>query len=184
MAMKDFARKLVRAGIDEPYLWVPERGSKHDRLHVHWLCNWWGRLGAVEVCERCATKRLREMRSDIAPVGSLCIGCIWGHGFVGAPSEVIGDPRKAAGYASKYVSKDVAGLVDFYKHRYHVARGHQPEPLRATFQTLQEAILAVVELHGAPTGLTALHEVVDDWQAPDTWALTFDLEQERCERES
>lgn len=173
MAMKDFARKLVRAGIDEAYLWVPERGSKNDRLHVHWLCGWWKWLGAVEVCEKCATKALRAKRSNLPPATSLCIGCIWGHGFVGAPSEAVGDPAKAAGYVSKYVGKDLVGLVEAYKNRYHCARGHQPVPLRASFWTLEEAILGLIGEQGHPTALTALHEVVEDWDAPMTWALRF-----------
>ena len=182
-ACKDFARKLIRAGIDGPYLWVPERGSKNDRLHVHWLCSWWRRLGAVEVCERCASSGLRKVRSDIPPAGSLCIGCLWGHGFVGAPSEAVGDPLKAAGYVSKYVSKELVGLVDFGRHRYHVARGHQPEPVRATFWSFQDAYLGLMGHQGNPTDLTALHEVVEDWDAPMTWALRFDLERGRPDAE-
>jgi len=175
VAVHDFARKLVRAGIDEPYLWVPERGSLHGRLHVHWLCAWWKRLGAVEVCQRCATDQLRAIRSNIPPVGSLCVGCIWGHGFVGAPSEVVGDPGKAAAYVSKYVSKDLVGVLTEGRHRYHVARGHQPEALRERFSGYGEALARAVALQGAPISVDWLQGVVPDWQGPPTWSLRFPL---------
>ena len=172
-AVKGFVRRLVRAGVDEPYLWVAEKGSKRGRLHVHFLCEWWDRLQAVEVCDVCAVPNLRKVRADIPPAGSFCVGCLWGHGYVGRPSEAVGDPRKAAGYVSKYVGKDLAGLVEAYKNRYHCARGHQPEPMRAGFFSYLDALLALSDHAGEALQGFALHDEVEDWKAPPTWAIRW-----------
>lgn len=167
-AMKEFQRKLRRLGIYGPNVWVTERGKKLGRLHVHYACNWYHELGAVEVCERCALPALRAKRSNLPPAGSLCVGCIWGHGFVGAPTEAVGDPRGLSAYVSKYAAEDFDLGVPG-RNRYHVSRGDQP-PFVYRGADSEEYLRAVVSsLAGSPVEWLALHEVVDEWRGPNTW---------------
>jgi hypothetical protein len=174
--MRLFVRRLERAGISGAYAWVPEHGSEHGRLHVHFACEWWGRLGAVEVCERCATSSLAKVRDDVPAAGSLCVGCIWGHGFVGRPSEAVGDPRGLAVYVSKYAAKDFGldGGDRKGRNRYRIARGYQPEPVVRPAVSLSHADSLLRRLTGVSLrDATALHSVVEDWKGPATWVATF-----------
>jgi len=166
-----------------PYLWTPERGKKGThRLHVHMGVEWWGRLGCVEVCDRCATSNLRKKRSDIPAAGSHCVGCIWQHGFVGAPSEGTGDPRALAGYVSKYVGKDLGDLLDKGQQRYRVGEGFQPEAVRDHGgDNLVRALMTVAERFGVEVedlGWIALHDVVEGWEAPPTWVVRNERDRE------
>jgi hypothetical protein len=176
-AMTLFTRTLMRHGLDGPWLWVPEAGHVHGRLHVHMAVNWWSERGAVEVCERCATDSLAKVRSDVPPAGSLCIGCMWGHGFVGAPSEAVGDPRALAGYVSKYAAKSLGLVAGEQRHdRYHVRRGFQPEAVQWVSTSHDRGLRRLRELVG-PGALdtVALHEIVEDWEAPPCFASTWEL---------
>jgi hypothetical protein len=176
-AVELFRRRLVRAGVDEPYSWVIERGEANGRLHVHFACAWWGRLAAVEVCDRCATAGLRAVRSDIPPRDAFCVGCLWGQGFVGAPTECVGDPRGVAVYVSKYAAKEL-GLTDAPGvNRYHVPRGHQPPVVRVGAPTFEGAVRGVTDVANATLECSALHEVVEDWKGPPLWAFRWDLSQ-------
>jgi hypothetical protein len=164
-----FVRALRRSGIDGAYAWVPERGKLNGRLHVHFGCDWWESAGAVEVCERCASPQLRQVRSDISAAGSFCVGCLWGHGFVGAPSEAIGDPRGVAVYVSKYAAQDFAEVSGVKgRNRYRVAIGHQPVPVHFSAPHLGSA-LGRMQRAGLEVAPTPLHEVVRGWEGPATW---------------
>jgi hypothetical protein len=173
-----FRRRLIAHGVDEPYSWVVERGEKNNRLHVHYACEWWGRLGAVEVCERCATPGLRRVRSDIPKLGTFCVGCIWGNGFVGRPSECIGDPKGVAVYVSKYAAKEL-GLADVKgSNRYHVPVGYQPPVTRlgsATFDRSVRSVTGVADLSSLEC--IGLHELVEDWKGPPLWSFRWDVSQ-------
>jgi hypothetical protein len=173
-AVKGFQRRLVRAGVDEANLWVPERGEKRGRLHVHMAVAWWADRGAVEVCDRCAVPGLRKVRSDIPQAGSFCIGCMWGHGFVGAPSEAVGDPRGLAVYVSKYAAKDL-GLADRRKgsNRYHPRVGFQPANVQWASSSMRRARRRLHELVGQELEVVALHEVVEEWEAPPTFVANW-----------
>jgi hypothetical protein len=129
-------RRATGSGIRASIL-VPEWGETTGRLHLHVAIGWWKELGAVEVCGRCALPALEEKRT-IPPAGSLCVGCLWGHGFVGAPDEKVADPHLVARYVSKYLGKDFRGDV-FGRQRYRVARGFQPHPVTLTYRTRGEA---------------------------------------------
>ena len=175
VAVTLFLKRLRYLGVDQPYGWVIERGSK-GRLHVHFACNWWASLGAVEVCDKCARSVLRATRSDIPPAGSFCIGCIWGQGFVGAPSECIGDPRGVALYVSKYAAADF-GFSESGKNRYHVPRGHQPPIVRHGAYTFDTAVTVLGRaLDVGRAEVTAVHEIEGiDWHGPQLWTFRWDL---------
>lgn len=175
-AMRLFLKRLKYLGIDEAYAWVIERGEENGRLHVHFACRWWARLGAVEVCERCATEGLRKVRSDIPKAGTFCVGCLWGHGFVGAPSECIGDPRGVAIYVSKYAAKELGWKKGSGANRYHVPRGYQPPVERFGSRSFDRALVRlgrVVDLSRAE--VTVLHELLaEDWHGPPLWSFRWD----------
>lgn len=174
VAVERFRRRLRYRGVNEPFSWVIERGEKDGRLHVHFACSWWGRLGAVEVCERCATAGLRRVRSDIPPSSSFCVGCIWGNGFVGRPDQRIGDPRAVAMYVSKYAAKelnfDTAGV-----NRYHVPTGYQPPEVRFGSFRFEEASQRLGEFFDPLTlEVSALHQLLEDeWKGPPLWSYRW-----------
>lgn len=170
-AMSLFRRRVRYVVGDEPWLWVPERGKK-GRLHVHYAVGWWERLAAVEVCERCASPSLSKVRSDVPDAGSFCIGCLWGHGWVGRPSEAVGDPRALAGYVSKYVGKDLVGLVAPGANRYRVARGHQPEAMRGRVESWRAAV-GILRRVSSGGVVQALHDEIESWEGPPTWTVTW-----------
>lgn len=132
--MRNFFRRVSRRAGESlgAYVWVPERGAKGDRLHVHMAVGWWSRLGVVEVCDVCALPGLRRKRSDIPAAGSFCVGCLWGWGFVARPSdgrEDNYDGRSLSSYLSKYLAKDFEG-VDPGRQRYRVGEGFKPVKLQ------------------------------------------------------
>jgi len=175
-AVQGFQRRLVRAGVDEANLWVPERGSKGDRLHLHMAVGWWAERGAVEVCDRCAVPGLRKVRADIPPAGSFCIGCMWGHGFVGAPTEAVGDPKGLAVYVSKYAAKDLDGLGEKGRNRYHPRVGYQPESVQWVSSSPRRARRRIEQLAGRQAvEVVGLHEVVEDWEAPPTFVASWEV---------
>lgn len=173
-AMRLFMMRLRYRGIDEPFSWVIERGEKDQRLHVHFACNWWARVGAVEVCERCATAGLRRVRSDVPPSSSFCVGCIWGNGFVGRPSECVGDPRGVAVYVSKYAAKEL-NFGTPGVNRYHVPRGCQPPEVRFGSFRFDHAASRLGEYFDTDTlEVLALHELLEDeWKGPPLWTFRW-----------
>lgn len=126
--LEHFWRRWCRATGRQipPYVIVPEWGPTKGRLHLHAGINWWAELGAVEVCDCCARPALRSKRT-IPPAGCLCVGCLWGHGFVGAPERYDAEPWQLAAYLTKYLAKDM-DRQPFGRQRYRVAKGFQPRP--------------------------------------------------------
>jgi hypothetical protein len=135
-----------RSGVKPgPYVWVPEWGKLTGRLHVHMAVPWWWRLQAVEVCERCALDSLRAVRSDIPSASSFCIGCIWGHGFVGAPKRN-SDGMALSQYLSKYMSKDLGSELSRGQQRYRVAQGYLPSDVKEQSESADEGVSRAIAL--------------------------------------
>jgi hypothetical protein len=180
--VRNLRRRLLRAswGPAEafPYLWAMERGKQGtERLHVHMAVgSWWTDSGCVEVCEACSTVALRAKRgTTLARSGSACWGCLWGHGFVGAPSEGTDDPRSLAGYVSKYVGKSLGDDLAQGRQTYRVGEGFRPKPLRLEVDSVVEAGAHLHELAGdSALVITALHEKYEDWAGPATWSVRWE----------
>lgn len=134
-----------------PYCWVPEWGKKTNRLHVHMAVDWWGELNCVEVCIRCDKygvlnrfKNDRPRLDQSAPGNRTCVGCLWGHGFVGRPvgddgtQETNEDGRALSKYLSKYLGKDLD--VGGGRQRYRVGEGAQPEAVLVDAESPDEGV--------------------------------------------
>ncbi len=159
------------------YVVVPEWGKRSDRLHLHMAADWWRRLGAVEVCDRCARPALRRVRRDIPPAGSFCIGCLWGHGFVGRPEEDITRPESVAAYCAKYVSKDLeeGGHLRLGAHRFRTAKGYAPEAVKLEGSSFPELYDAVVSMMGGEEPAWRWNSAdADDFKGPPTVVLGWD----------
>ena len=142
------------------YVAVCEWGNLHGRLHVHIGVDWWDELNCTEVCEKCdrygvIAKTRRDLRGD-----ELCIGCLWGRGFVGRP-EQNADGRGMSGYLAKYLAKDLAAVhhdphsgkklvvgVPFGGKRYRASLGAKPTPLRVWTPSLEVAREVAFEVVG------------------------------------
>lgn len=147
-----------------PYVLVCEWGKKNGRLHVHVGVSWWNEINAVEVCLRCdrygvISKRGSDTRFN-APY--VCIGCLWGRGFVGRPEENVGG-HGLSGYLAKYLAKDLSGVqfdpttgkpvdrsigLPFGGKRYRASLGAKPVPLKLWSPDLDIARGAAVEIVG------------------------------------
>jgi hypothetical protein len=136
---------------------------------------WWIASGAVEVCARCATPALRAKRA-IPPADSFCVGCLWGHGFVGEPQEDerTDDPRRLASYLSKYASKAFDEGRMPGQHAYRVAEGFQPAPEHSGAWSVEDAIDRASVRMGAAPSVEALHEVVAGWDGPPVWSMRWE----------
>jgi hypothetical protein len=180
--VRNLRRRLLRAawGPAEPfpYLWAMERGKQGtERLHVHMAVgSWWTEAGCVEVCQTCSTAALRSKRgTTLASAGWACWGCLWGEGFVGAPSEGTNDPAALAGYVSKYVGKSLGDDLAAGRQTYRVGEGFRPKPLRLEVESMAAAGAQLHELAGdSELTITALHEKYSDWAGPATWTIRWE----------
>ncbi len=141
MLQKFWQRWRYKTGESLPaYFVVPEFGTKYGRLHLHvGIGDWWVRQKWVEVCVECAHANLRAKRFNLAPKGSNCMGCLWGHGFVGAP-RVLGDYAEASAYCSKYLAEDLDHTKVFGRQSYRVAKGFAPRAVSHEVESLQQAV--------------------------------------------
>jgi hypothetical protein len=146
-----------------PYVLVCEWGSLHGRLHVHVGVNWWNEINAVEVCPRCDRYGVLKKYPRALPSPSpVCIGCLWGRGFVGRPEENVGG-RGLSGYLAKYLAKDLGGVkfdpttgkpidrsigLPFGGKRYRASLGAKPVPVKLWAPELEVARQAAVEVVG------------------------------------
>lgn len=143
--MARFNRKMRELLPKWRYLYVIERGSKNGRLHVHFATN--------------------------AFVPKATIAARWGHGFVDArrlTSGRGGDPRAAARYLSKYVSK--AGCDQQRRRsrrRFIPAEGLRLDAVRTSFSDELDAERYVQALMG---GILPKHVwrscESEDWRGP------------------
>jgi hypothetical protein len=128
--MRNFRARFDRAACRSfnPSVWVPEWGKETNRLHIHAAVDWWCELNCTEVCSKCARANLVAKRSDIPRVGEkFCIGCLWGHGFVGRPDvSDNSDGRGLSSYLSKYLGKGFDDGNFGGKTRYRMSRGLRP----------------------------------------------------------
>lgn len=147
-----------------PYVMVCEWGSKSGRLHVHVGVDWWDQINAVEVCPKCDEYDVLEKFPRIVPANFICIGCLWGRGFVGRPEQNV-DGRGMSGYLSKYIAKDMSGVnfdprtgkkididaamrIPFGGKRYRASLGAKPQPVKVWAPELEIARAAAIEIAG------------------------------------
>jgi hypothetical protein len=170
--LKLFMQRVSRRvdAVSGPYVVVEEWGTESGRWHLHIGADWGARFDAVEVCDRCAGDSLRAVRWDIPDASRVCIGCLWGFGFVGRP--VVGSANAADGgrsgvlsaYLSKYLGKDLfvsdghggeVRLVDevavenslFRRDRYRVSKGFAlPPRLEFEAESVEECVRQLVDL--------------------------------------
>jgi len=188
--LRHFRRRLnrawVRRGSGEsilgdrwPYASVIEWGTVKGRLHLHMAVGWWQGSGAVEVCERCATRALRAKRA-VPSADAFCVGCAWGHGFVGEPQgdERTDDPRRLASYLSKYASKAFDEGRMPGQQAYRVAEGFQPVPERAGAWSVEDGVDRASVRMGAAPIVEALHETVTGWDGPPVWSMRWEAKED------
>jgi hypothetical protein len=178
---KRFVRRLqVRIGGGFPYVVVLERGETNGRLHLHVVVgDWYSSLGVVVRCERCVAP---GWVWHSAPPGQdrLCLGCLWGHGFVHGPDEKLGgdgvrangDPKRAAMYVSKYVSKELRAELEQGRQLYRVAQGFAPPEERMASSSVRLLDRVTAEMGGGVSVL-ALHDEVPTYQGPPCWVVTL-----------
>lgn len=154
--LAEFVRDLRRqVGSDFPYCWVPEWHTNHG-LHAHIAVG----------------RYIKKSLIDQA----------WGRGFTHI--KILGDlphgsqemdqARLAAGYLSKYVSKSffderhLAGL-----HRYDIAQGFTPKPIKLFRPKLDEVLSLAVEKMGSP--FTYIWHSNDDpnWNRPSAVYISW-----------
>lgn len=152
----DFFRKL-RGGLGGeplPYVWVPEWHKTGHGQHVHFAVGQY------------------VPRGEIAQA--------WGRGFVHVKllgdlpvgSGTVAQARKAAGYLSKYVTKDFDVRPRGARHRYALAHGFAPAFTRLHGRTAQDVLDQAAALMGdvEPETVWSSEQTVD-WQGPPAvWA--------------
>jgi hypothetical protein len=146
-----FFRELraLLGGEPFPYIWVPEWHKTDHGQHVHFAVGRYVQRGLIDRA--------------------------WGRGFVhikllgDSPvgSGTVAQARKAAGYLSKYVTKDFDVRPRGARHRYALAHGFAPTFMRLHGRTADEVIeRASVAMGGvAPETVWSSAEVAD-WQGP------------------
>jgi hypothetical protein len=149
-----FVRRLrSEAGGVFPYLWVPELHADHERYHVHFAV---GRY-----------------------LPYMAIRRAWGHGFVDirmlndlpVGSGTLGEARKAAGYLSKYIGKDLGRIDGSGLHRYEVAQGFQPRAIPIVGITTDEVLAWAETFMGGPADRVWRSRDEDAWAGPPAvWA--------------
>jgi len=142
-----FFRRL-RSGVGEafPYVWVPEWHSGGHGLHAHFAVGRFIRRGLIESS--------------------------WGQGFIHI--KLLGDlpvgsttreeARAAAGYLSKYVSKDMDRSDGL--NRYDVAQGFQPAAELIKANSSIDAIAALVHRMRAAPAYVWRSKDQEDWRGP------------------
>jgi hypothetical protein len=147
--LQAFMRRL-RAGAfggePFPYVWVPERGKEHGRLHAH--------VALPKFVSKASMARL------------------WGRGFVdlreikSRGNEVVA-ASVAAGYMAKYVGESFED-VEAGRHRYEVGQGFLP--ICESVSGLATEVEAIEWAHKLMDGQVLEQvwssEMVEGWHAP------------------
>jgi hypothetical protein len=148
-----FRRLKADLGTALPYLWVPEWHPGGHGLHAHFAVGRfvpyrgiraaWGR-GIIHI----------KLLGDL-PVGS----------------GAIGEARRAAGYLSKYVGKDLG--PEYGLHRYDVAQGFQPKLRRLRGPSLGDVLDQATAIMGrAPVEIWDSADM-PDWDRPHSVRATW-----------
>lgn len=173
VVMKNFWRRFERAtGRSRgPYCWVPEWGKVTGRLHVHMAVPWWDELRCVEVCPRCdrygVLERFAGHRARVFErlgEAGLCVGCVWGLGFVGradsgeGPVEDNSEGRALSRYLSKYLVKDLGGGGG--RQRYRIGEGSRPVPVVVEAESPGQGVVLASEVLSCYEGGAAASPVM------------------------
>ena len=156
-----FFRSLRAAsgGKPFPYVWVPEWHKSDHGMHVHFA-----------VGQFIPRRKIEQA---------------WGHGFVSIKrlsdlpvgSTSLHEARKAAGYLSKYVSKDfTADLASRQAslHRYEVAEGFQPVAHQLHGRSRASVLEQACAVMGARPSLSWYSENAEGWQGPPAMWFAWD----------
>lgn len=151
-----FFRELrdVRGRRPFPYVWVSEWHKTDHGLHVHFA------VGEY-LPQRVIREVWRRGFVSIKLIGDLPVG-----------SGVVDEARRAAGYLSKYVAKQIDDDRRLLgSHRYDVAQGFQPARELLVGVSAAEVLGQASERFGAPPSRSWSSAEVPDWAgAPAVWA--------------
>jgi hypothetical protein len=135
-----------------PYLWVPEWHPGGHGLHVHFAVGRYVRRSLIEAV-------WGRGRTHIKLIGDLPVG-----------SGALEEARRAAGYLSKYVSKNVSDERVPRLHRYEVAQGFQPEAVPLKGISDEDVIGQASERMGGEPSQVWRSSQRLDWQgSPAYW---------------
>lgn len=152
----EFFRKLRTelGGKAFPYAWVPEWHKTDHGLHLHFAVGQYIPRAKIETAWGRGFVHIKQL-------GHLPVG-----------SDVIDEARHAAGYLSKYATKDFDNATrPIGLHRFDVAQGFLPDRIRLTGRTAEDLIDQASDLLGAPMIRYWNSETVEDWRgAPAIWA--------------
>lgn len=146
--MAAFERRFNVLYPERAWLWVIER-HKSGMFHVHFVTS-----GSYS----------NERRARL-------IAGLWGHGYVDVGQS--GAPERAARYAAKYLAKDMAD-AGAGQHSYETRQGYRVEPLELTFETVEDAVHALLSFFGGGPSYTWASDTLPAFLGPPTWAMFFD----------
>lgn len=140
-----------------PYAWAPEWHPGGHGLHVHFAVGRYVGHGLIrDVWGR--------GRIHIKLIGDLPVG-----------SGALEEARVSARYLAKYVSKNVDDERVPRKHRYEVAQGFQPEPVRFKGRSDEEAIALASERMGGEPAVVWRSSQQNGWAgSPAYWCAWTD----------
>lgn len=150
-----FFRRLRTEIGGEPfaYCWVPEIHRSGHGFHAHFAVGRYVKRSAIEQA--------------------------WGHGFVHIKligdlpvgTGTLGEARRAAGYLSKYIGKGFGDESPPGLHRYEVAQGFEPNPVKVTGRHLGEVLGRAGEVMGSDPAYVWQSQVSEGWKGPPAvWA--------------
>ena len=155
--LSDFFKELRKSqSRDFPYLWVPEWHPQGHGLHVHFAVGRYIKRSSIE-------QAWPHGNIDIKLLGDLPTG-----------SGTLEQARVAAGYLSKYVSKnlqDPRNLAGF--HRYDLAQGFSPVPQRIRGASRFEVINRTIEIMGRPNSYMWDSNQEENWNRPPAVYLSW-----------
>jgi hypothetical protein len=144
-----FVRRLRHEfGEPFPYVWVPELHKDDARFHVHLAL---GRYIHYTAIRRAWPHGIIHIKL----LGDLPVG-----------SGTLGEARKAAGYLSKYVGKDLGRTDGSGLHRYDLAQGFQPRSVDIDGRTSHEVIEWAETYMGSKAQYVWRSRDEEEWQGP------------------
>lgn len=148
----EFFRALreVTGGKPFPYIWIPEWHKTDHGLHAHFAVGKFVKRAHIAAAWDRGFFHIKLLSN--LPVGSTSIS----------------EARRAAGYLSKYVAKDIGDPARHVLglHRYDVAQGFAPVPVSISGPTSEDVIFAASEEFGELPSHEWSSRSVEDWQGP------------------